>query len=141
MTEDAQKSIDTITGIAARVAEAMEAAAVEHGEAAIDLALLSYQVSAIKELFVGIILFLPVLLCVKAIKKFWAFSDRYEPKSMYDEKQQAMRVVFCAAYAVVFIFGLVAFFDILIDPVIWIAAFGKPELMIATKALQAAGLL
>lgn len=137
MNEETQQSIETITGIAERVAEAMEAAAVEYGEASIDLALLAYQVDAVKSLIIGLIFAIPILFCVRAFKWLWAFSDGFEDIT----DRQMLRTFFSVAYVLVSIIALVGVVDHLLNPVMWLAAFGKPELMIATKALQASGLL
>ncbi len=138
MNDATEQSIETITSIAARVAEALEAAAVEHGEAAMDLALMAYQVQAIKTIVIGLALIAPALLTKKFISWLFRLTPDYEEEGHQFVFRVLGSIAYCGPSLIMFIIGIYGY---LISPVTWIAALGNPELFIATKALQAAGLL
>ncbi len=133
MTETTE-AIGTITDVVARVAVAMEQAAIEHGAGAVDLALLAYQVEAIRGLMVGGLLVAPAVASVMVFRMVWRVTN-----DMCDE--DPIRWLFSIVYGTLSMFlGLLGLVD-LISPVRWMAALGSPELMIATKALKAGGLM
>jgi hypothetical protein len=126
----------TITQVVAEVAQALKNAAVEYGPEAADLALLAFRVDAIKTLTE-----IPVILgiCValwKGWRWFWVKSEEWD-----DGDRFLTRCIAFIAGAVAFVsFGVEAI-DRIIDIPVWVAAFGSPELLIATRALEAAGLM
>jgi len=124
---------DTIGDIAARVAGAMEAAVKDYGPDAVDLALLAYQVQAVQSLVFGVMGVVALIAITVAYVKIWRISaDHNDP--------DFARVFGAMAAIALGVCGL-ALASRLLSAVHWLAAFGYPELLIATKALQAAGLL
>jgi len=136
MTDEITNPMQTIAEIAARVAEGMESAAIEYGAGAVDLALLAYQVMAIQELLLWAILALPLMFMWKASKALRSWAD----DGSSEGREIASVFVHIAGFIYSFI-GVVALLQLLTSIPMWIAAFGKPELWIATKTLKAAGLL
>ena len=134
----------TISQIVAEVAAAMRDAAVDYGPEAADLALLAYQVDAIKAL-----LLIPVASAsIWGLWKAWGVLLRVSegwvvPHSYGDDTfgRTIARVFGGVAAGGVALMLAIGGVNRLIDIPLWLAAFGNPELLIATRALQAAGLL
>ena len=134
----------TISQIVAEVASALKDAAAEYGPQAADLALLAYRVDAIKSL-----MFIPIaaamMWCLwRAWLLLYRVSEGWVERRSYGDDTFPRSAARCAG---VLIFGgagvLTAATAVgrLIDIPLWMAAFGTPELLIATRALQAAGLM
>ena len=135
----------TITEIVADVASALKDAAAEYGPQAADLALMAYRVDAISSL-----LFIPASAAIvygswrawgylKAVSAGWVTTYG----SMYDDTsgRDIARILGATLLgAVSFIVSCVAVTRAMDIP-LWMAALGNPELLIATRALQAAGLM
>jgi hypothetical protein len=127
---------ETLTELTARVANAMEAAMIEYGPDAVNLALLAYQVEAIRYLgfgFIGLALALGV---AAGYAKLWKISAAFESEADRDGSRFA-----CGTIVFFIMLFPLSMIENLLSPAHWIAAFGSPELLIATKALQAAGAL
>lgn len=139
---------DTITTVAtdsagqivAEVAAALKDAVKEYGPDAVDLALMAYRVDAIQTIANGMILTaVGAAFAVVAL-----FFGRKFKAEMEKDGYETYEVFYGFAGGGALL-GSVPFFvegpSRLVVVYNWIAAFGYPELMIATKALQAAGLL
>lgn len=126
----------TMTEILKTVSQSISDAVKTYGPDAVDLALMAYRVSAIQTLIAGFAFIVALIITGIAYKKLW-----YAISDFYDEDRAPIR----------FLSGLVAFslsgcfivaaFSNLISVPVWLAAFGYPEMLIATKALIAAGLM
>ena len=123
-----------------KVVNAMEAAISEYGADAVDLAMMAYQVEAIKLLLIGFASALPLLM-VKVVYR----AMRKLTSTVFDSDDDEVKfgcfmatMIYSVITGIMFLVGI---FDFLANPVTWLAAFGRPELLIATKALQAAGLM
>ena len=135
----------TITAIVAEVASALKDAAAEYGPQAADLALMTYRVDAISSL-----LFIPASAaivygswrawgCLKAVSAGWVRTNHgWEEDS--DGRGIARTLGAVALVGVSFLVSCVAVSRAMDIP-LWMAALGNPELLIATRALQAAGLM
>ena len=135
----------SIAEIVAQVAAAMKDAAAEYGPQAADLALLAYRVDAIKSL-----LLIPVAGGIlygawRGWKWLWrASADWCDPpgKAYRDTFPRDIARILSSIGGGVGGFFLAAItIDRVIDLPLWMAAFGAPELLIATRALEAAGLM
>jgi len=129
---------DTIGDIAARVAGAMEAAVKDYGPDAVDLALMAYRVDAAQSMVAGIGGVALAFVSVVGLSKLWAATQ--DEDGDFSEGKSLARVfgsIAGVALGVVGIGGATNLFSV----TGWLAVFGYPELLIATKALQAAGLL
>lgn len=125
----------TLMSVIEQTAIALKEAVKQYGPDAVDLALKVYQVGAIKDLFVG--LFFVVIFVVVMYQ--W-------PKIIRFEKEKAGEACGVATLGMVVVSSFLAFIvmkaclDFLFNPFLWMAAFGRPEVLIAKKALEAAGL-
>jgi hypothetical protein len=126
----------TITQVVAEVASALKDAAVEYGPEAADLALLAFRVDAVQTLAEGGVWVLILLAAWRAWLWFWAKSEDWDDDAKYPSRAVGGIIGGIAG----FVIALYAI-GILIDIPVWVAAFGSPELLIATRALEAAGLM
>jgi Ca2+/Na+ antiporter len=112
-----------------KVVENIETMALTHGDKAVELALFSYQMEATqvlaKLLFLFLLLLIPYVLLTYKARCEW---DKYSP----DTKENL------TILGIVFSLPIFLAFSFLIDLKRWYAAFGYPELMIATKVLKTA---
>jgi hypothetical protein len=120
---------ETLTDLVSRVAVALEAAVVEHGPEAVDLVLTVYQIDAVKSLILGALLLLPFI---------W-FRSCYRFVRSWEVETDGMTWV--VGFGLFIFLTPAAFGSAVFSPAHWIAAFGNPELLIATRALEAAGAL
>lgn len=139
MTEQSQQSVQDMVKI---VADAIDKAVATYGPQAVDLATMVYRVEAIQQLvnagvYVSISLLIVWIWLVplrKMLVKNLEGVDSEEP----------FWVIMTASGFLAAIISLPMFFmhiqDLIYIPY-WIAAFGSPELFMATKALSAAGAL
>lgn len=121
--------------IADKVSAAMEMAINEYGSATIDLALLAYRAEAWQSLIWG---FLSIAFLAAIITTSKKLSQA--PHLIDSDATVARFLIVFFSFVVSVPFTIVAILH-LSSPVVWLAAFGYPELLIATRALQAAGLL
>lgn len=131
----------TISEVVKQVADAMSAAMKQYGPDAVDLALLAYRVEAAQQLLHGATFAVAVAAIAYGFMRFWAWSATKLDGSYNDEPYYIGRIV-----AAISLLGGSAGFGAaalarLLDASAWLAAFGWPELRIAMKALEAAGLL
>lgn len=127
---------NTITEILKTVSHSISDAVKTYGPDAVDLALVAYQVSAIQTLIVGFAFVVALIVTAIAYKKLW-----YAVADLNEEDRGI--ILLTSGFFVIFLSGwfvIAAFLNLTSVP-IWLAAFGYPEVLIATKALIAAGLL
>lgn len=121
------------------VAKTLKDAVSKYGPDAVDLALVAFRIEAIQTLVFGVA-YLGVAI---AAYKFgnavmhWTRDGWAEN----DEGSAMGRVVGLFTASATGLLAIAAALDNLLDIPSWVAALGYPELMIATKALEAAGLL
>lgn len=133
MESEALTSIDTAMS---RIVEKLDTLATEHGQAAADAVLLAYQIDAISALLVR---YLAALLLIGFGLWCWR-SARKGGIDVFDGKDRPpIEMVYTAATMMVIIGSVIVISSLHLAR--WYAAFGHPELLIATKALKAAGLL
>lgn len=134
---DEELSLDGVLAEAVtKVTAALELAATEHGQAGVDLALLAYRVDAIQGLALGAMWLLSAAGCGLLIYAIWRLTEAWLEEDRVPARVIAGMVVGVGAG----IFLVVGMIDLLRIPH-WMAAFGYPEVLIATRALQAAGLM
>lgn len=127
---------ETITQVVAEVAVALKDAAVEYGPEAADLALLAFRVDAIKTLAEGGVWLLILIAAWRGWLWFWAKSEEWDDDAKYPARM-ILGILGGTAGFLAFLYTA----GVLIDIPVWVAAFGSPELLIATRALEAAGLM
>jgi hypothetical protein len=127
---------ETVTQVVAEVASALKNAAIEYGPDAADLALLAFRMDALKTLVEAGVWALILLAGLRAWAWFWGKSRDWESDAKYPSRI-ILGIVGGFAGFVIAIYSIGSFINI----PLWIAAFGSPELLIATRALQAAGLM
>lgn len=127
---------NTITEILKTVSHSISDAIKTYGPDAVDLALVAYQISAIQTLVIGFAFIVALIVTAIAYKKLW-----YAVADFHESDRAPIR--FLSGLVVICLSGcfIVAAFSNLISVPVWLAAFGYPEMLIATKALIAAGLM
>lgn len=125
----------SMSEIVSKVAQAMADATKDYGPQAVDLAMMAYRVMAIQSVLMWLVMFLSWLSIPFILKKVWKVTEDWNSL----EKNEARAYPFIGGG----ILGLFLSIALLVkfSVVDWIAAFGYPELLIATKALIAAGLM
>ncbi|MEY4863787.1 MAG: hypothetical protein RLZ51_1882 [Pseudomonadota bacterium] len=133
----------TIAEAVKQVGAALAEAAKEYGPDAVDLALMAYRVDAAQQLVLGTLMAALVLAVVKAYLLFWAWSGKQIEVvgPVNDEGYFVGRLAFGLAGAGAVVLLSASAIYRLLDLSAWAASFGYPELRIAMKALQAAGLM
>lgn len=129
----------TLESTISQVAAMLKEAATKYGPDAVDLAMVVYQIEAIQQIVSGLFLLLLVHLTVKALRYLLAITAEGWRK---DEGPTVSGRI--AGLIVGVIFGIcIAIYaaDRLLSVTNWAAAFGYPELMMAKRALEAAGLM
>ncbi len=136
------QALDAIDSAVERLVSALERIATEHGSEAVDLAMAAYQVDAMGEIGRALVLTTIGGLCVvktiRACVDAMRIGDGLTSKEM--DKAVGNTMLFGAAsigLAVVTLANLPA----LLSPVKWLAAFGSPEILVATNVLKSAGLM
>lgn len=117
----------------------LKEAATKYGPDAVDLAMVVYQIEAIQQIVSGLFLLLLVHLTVKALR--YLIDSTAEGWRKDEGPTVSGRI---AGLIVGVIFGIcIAIYaaDRLLSVTNWVAAFGYPELMMAKRALEAAGLM
>ena len=141
--------LDAIDSAVERLVSALEQIATKHGSAAVDLAMAAYQVHAIRTLLyfgviltAGMVLLTIAYLFAKRCNRLGWFEDGCEHGTKED--RAACTVAESAAATIFAIFGGFVVFKSVLNLTglaIWLAAFGSPEILIATNVLKSAGLL
>ena len=121
------------------IAEALKGAVDQYGADAVDLALLAFRVEAAHHLMLGVMQLVAALVVWKLLRWLWAFTQ--EGWDDADDGAQIARAF--GTIAGMMFGGLMLAAGILRVTSIsaWVAVFGYPELRIAIKALEAAGLM
>lgn len=122
-----------------QIADALKGAVDQYGADAVDLALLAFRVEAAHHLMLGVMQLVVALVVWKLLRWLWATTQKGWDKN--DEGSQFARVIGCSVGGA--IGGLMLAAGVLRVTSIsaWVAVFGYPELRIALKALEAAGLM
>lgn len=140
-TGDTLEKLDTAL---ANVVTQLSELTAEHGEKAVDLALWAYQVEAARELAVsgvfGVGLVAAAVYCGRLAYGRFVYAGRDETSRSAGEGAVFVGVVLSIAAGIGGAIGAMITAGLL-SPTRWLAAFGHPELLIATNTLKAAGLL
>lgn len=121
------------------IAEALKGAVDQYGADAVDLALLAFRVEAAHHLMLGVMQLVAAFIVWKLWRLMWAATqDGWDDD---DDGSQIARAL--GTVAGMMFGGLMLAAGVLRVTSIsaWVAVFGYPELRIAIKALQAAGLM
>jgi hypothetical protein len=130
---------DKMDGAVAEIASALKQAVSEYGPDAVDLALVAFRVEAASHLLGGLIAAVVAVVIWKVMVKVWAMTQKG-----WDEGLEGPAMIRCFGTglgSVVLVFSVIAAVARLSSISAWIAVFGYPELRIAIKALEAAGLM
>ena len=121
------------------IAEALKGAVDQYGADAVDLALLAFRVEAAHHLMLGVMQLVAAFVVWRLLRWLWAFTQ--EGWDDADDGSQIARAL--GTIAGMMFGGLMLAAGVLRVTSIsaWVAVFGYPELRIAIKALQAAGLM
>lgn len=125
----------TITQIIARVALSLEDAVREHGTEAVDLALLAYRVDAAGSVIAGLFGLLLVTLTLPIMAYCRKAERQLEPRN----KGFAVATGSVCSFVLLVVGFLIAVENLSLVNIL--AALGSPELLIATRTLEAGGLL
>lgn len=123
-----------------RTADAISTAVAEHGDEALELSLLAYQLDAIRAL---IFPFLAVVLggigWFLVARAFWRKARHHQDEKEFSATADTVLagILVCGVAGILWLFLLAK----LLNPALIAAAFGNPEVYIATQALRAAGLM
>ena len=131
----------TIGEVVKQVAAAMSEAVKQYGPDAVDLALMAYRVDAAQQVLHGVAFAVAATAVIIAFVRFWAWSGTKMDGSYNDEPYYIGRGLggfFAVAASTAFAAAALAR---LLDVSAWLATFGYPELRIAIRALEAAGLM
>jgi hypothetical protein len=131
----------TVAEVVKQVAAAMSDAVKQYGPDAVDLAMLAYRVEAAQQLLHGVVFVAVAAGLVAAFLKFWAWSGSKMDGSYNDEGLYIGRAVSAVVGGGVTAMSAASAAVRLFDVSAWLAALGHPELRVAMKALEAAGLL
>lgn len=131
----------TIDQMMGEVFIALESAIEKYGAEAVDLGLLVFQIEAIRVLISPLIWFILsiffIIFFIKVVVKgFLVLKETGE-----ETIESAGRIVSGGLGIVLFTIGFIVSLTEILNPVLWIAAFGYPEVYIATNALRSLGLM
>ena len=141
MNDVVTKSLDeTLSGAVKAVADGITNAVAEYGPDAVELALMAYRIEAAQQVATGCLMVGVAVVIAFAYRKFWEVSRPYMG-TRNEEPYLISRVLLGAIGGAVSIPTLFAAVPRIADISAWVAIFGYPELRIATKALEAAGLM
>ena len=121
------------------IAEALKGAVDRYGADAVDLALMAFRIEAAHHLLLGVLQLIVVFLMWKLGR--WMWSATQDGWDANEDGSEMVRAVFVIVGGIV---GGLMFVDgtlRLLSISAWVAVFGYPELRIAIKALEAAGLM
>ncbi len=128
---ETSEALDVIDGAINRLMSALEQIAAEHGPDAVELAMTAYQVDAIGYLAASVVAASMLGIVPYLYRHLEASFKRDDPAVGIPAM---MGMIACGAA------GLVGAFN-LITPARWLAAFGSPEILMATNILKSAGLM
>ena len=136
-----QATQETIGEVVKQVAAAMSEAVKQYGPDAVDLALMAYRVEAAQQVLHGVVFAVVAVAVTIAYVKLWTWSGSNMKGSYNDGDVYLVRAVVGAFAAATAAIGIYAALLRFLDVSAWFAVFGYPELRIAMKALEAAGLM
>ena len=136
MADTTEVAQQTIGDIVANVSNALTDAVKQYGPDAVDLAMLAYRVDAVQTLAIGFLCLAAIAISIKLYLRFWKISEEFD---RWDKGPA--RAVIGVLLGFMSLFLGVFTISCLLNAPIWLAAFGRPEVLIATKALKAAGLM
>lgn len=132
---------DAATSALDRAISAIEAAVTNYGEDVVNLALKAVQIDAIRELiFAGAF----IALGVAALAGAWRMVIKCRDMACNTEAEEIIATCLGLGALITAIFGATVILVNLggvLDPTLWLAAFGAPEIKIAVDALRNVGLL
>ena len=131
----------TIAEVVKQVADAMASAVKDYGPEAVDLALMAYRVDAAQQLLHGVGFAAVVGALIAAYLKIGEWSGTQMDGSFDDQGIIIGRILSGVVGGIAGTLAAANAARNLLDVSAWLAAFGYPELRIAVKALEAAGLL
>jgi len=121
------------------IAEALKGAVDQYGADAVDLALLAFRVEAAHHLMLGVMQLVAALIVWKLWRLLWAATqDGWDAADDGSKIARALGTVAGMMFGGLMLAGGVLRVTSISA---WVAVFGYPELRIAIKALQAAGLM
>lgn len=131
----------TIDQMMGEVFIALESAIEKYGAEAVDLGLLVFQIEAIRVLISPLIWFIMsiffIIFFIKVVVKgFLVLKETGE-----ETIESAGRIISGGSGIVLFTIGFIVSLTEILNPVLWIAAFGYPEVYIATNVLRSLGLM
>ena len=121
------------------IAEALKGAVDRYGADAVDLALMAFRIEAAHHLLLGVLQLVVVFIMWKLGRWMWAATQ--EGWDEGDDGPAMARAVVVTVGGIVGGLMLAAGALRLLSISAWVAVFGYPELRIAIKALEAAGLM
>ena len=121
------------------IAEALKGAVDRYGADAVDLALMAFRIEAAHHLLLGVMQLIVVFLMWKLGRWMWsATQEGWDAGEDGPAMARAIAVIFGGIVGgLMFAAGVLRLTSISA----WVAVFGYPELRIAIKALEAAGLM
>ena len=136
MTEVTKLADMSVDAIVAQVAQGLHDAAVTYGPDAVALALTAYRVDALQQIASGGVMLLFVAAIILGYRWLWKASKDWDEETLLGARGACGIIGGFVAIGL-----LIAAIYRFLDFPVWIAAFGHPELLIAIRALHAAGLL
>lgn len=130
---------DKMDGAVADIAEALKGAVDRYGADAVELALMAFRIEAAHHLLLGVLQLVVVFIMWKLGRWMWAATQ--EGWDAGEDGPAMARVVGGIVGGIVGGLMFVAGALRLLSISAWVAVFGYPELRIAIKALEAAGLM
>lgn len=121
------------------IAEALKGAVDRYGADAVDLALMAFRIEAAHHLLLGVMQLVVVFIVWKLGRLIWAATQ--EGWDANEDGPAMARAVIVIVGGIVGGLIFVAGALRLLSISAWVAVFGYPELRIAIKALEAAGLM
>ena len=117
------------------IAEALKGAVDRYGADAVDLALMAFRIEAAHHLLRGVLQLVVVFIMWKLGR--WMWTATQEGWDAGEDGPAMARAVVVIVGGLMFVAGALRLLSISA----WVAVFGYPELRIAIKALEAAGLM
>lgn len=143
MEETTKNLLETTTNqldtAISQVSTALKIAVEKYGADAVDLAVLVYRIEAIQNLVYGVFYLMVVFGMYHIIKHIIKWTD--DGCKRDSEAAFMARIIGVGGSVATIFFSFVAGANHLTSVTNWAAAFGYPELMMARRALEAAGLL
>lgn len=130
---DTIESLPAIDRAVEKLVTALEQIATEHGSEAVDLAMTAYQIDSIQYLMFSAAAVLPGVFSIR----MWRAGFREFRRE--GSGPEDFMPYFCIATLLAI--PTIAGIGSALNPARWLAAFGNPEILVATNVLKSAGLL